>query len=198
MNFTKALDAISNTDKKIKELGEASRKLSLALAAIAEIENGASISVRLECTGKDDAAEMNIDEIIDGDKVAKLIIESLNIAATKNYLYLSGGTITRPETPKEDPAPKIKTPEKTKIETPEPPKIETPEPAPEPKQDPEKGKRVHHAVNRKKLADMYFKEGKTAKEIAAETGLGVSTVFKVLHELRAEKEKAAKECVSSK
>lgn len=214
MNFTKALDVISSTDRKIKKLNEASGKLSLAMAAIAEIENGASISVRLECTGKDDTAEMCIDGVVDVDKLTKIIVESLNITATKNYLYLSGGGNTigekkpqteipekgrlcppQPTTPKmPEKKPVFETPEAPKEEPqPEKPKPEEITKQPEPQQ--EKVTKARGKVNRDQLANLYFKQGKTAKEIVKETGLGESTVYKVLNELRAEKIKTAKECV---
>ena len=44
MNFTKALDLITKTDKQIKELGEARDKLQLSLAALAELSSGLSDS----------------------------------------------------------------------------------------------------------------------------------------------------------
>lgn len=54
--------------------------------------------------------------------------------------------------------------------------------------------RVKHTVDRKLLADMYFKQGKGCIQIARETGLVESTVFRHIADMKAEKLQAAKEC----
>lgn len=232
MNFTKALDLITKTDKQIKELGEARDKLQLSLAALAELDHGAKVVLRLDCkplNGQEERAEMCIDEIINGSDLAAYIYDALRHEARRNYLQLSyyqgeketesGEEIsTQPEKKKTDRTgtnipnqptiPKMPEKKKTEMEIPEKgsaasvpnsipnvpniipnqPKIETPE---EPK--PRK-KAAPGTVDKAKLADMYFKQGKSAKEIASETGWGKSTVFNYLAAIRAEKEKTAKEC----
>lgn len=204
MNFTKALDLITKTDKQIKELGEARDKLQLSLAALAELDHGAKVVLRLDCkplNGQEERAEMCIDEIINGSDLAAFIYDALRHEARRNYLQLSyyqGGEKESGEEISPEPKKKTETeiPEKTtgtnvplQPSVPRmPAKIETPE---EPK--PRK-KAAPGTVDKAKLADMYFKQGKSAKEIASETGWGKSTVFNYLAAIRAEKEKTAKEC----
>lgn len=201
MNFTKALDLITKTDKQIKELNEARDKLQLSLATLAELDHGAKVVLRLDCkplNGQEERAEMCIDEIINGSDLAAYIYDAIRHEARRNYLQLSyyqGGEKESGEEISPEPSPEPK--KKTETEIPEkgsaaiiptPAKIETPE---EPK--PRK-KAAPGTVDKAKLADMYFKQGKSAKEIASETGWGKSTVFNYLAAIRAEKEKTAKEC----
>ena len=213
MNFTKALDLITKTDKQIKELGEARDKLQLSLAALAELDHGAKVVLRLDCkplNGQEERAEMCIDEIINGSDLAAYIYDALRHEARRNYLQLSyyqGEKETESGeeiSPQPSPEPKKKTeteiPEKGSAASvpnsipngpniiPNQPEIETPE-EPKPRKRAAPG-----TVDKAKLADMYFKQGKSAKEIASETGWGKSTVFNYLAAIRAEKEKTAKEC----
>lgn len=186
MNFTKALDLIATTDRQILELKETSSKLQLSLAAIAELENGASIAVRITCpplSEKDESADMCVDSIVNFEKLAELVKSEIEETAKACYLKLTtfgkGEEMTETETP----APELEIPEAPaagpELETPEDPKTIAP----------------RQKVNRQEIADLYFKQGKSAKQIAQQTGLGESTVFKYLHEIKAEKEKAAKELV---
>lgn len=231
MNFTKALDLITKTDKQIKELGEARDKLQLSLAALAELDHGAKVVLRLDCkplNGQEERAEMCIDEIINGSDLAAYIYDALRHEARRNYLQLldsqggekeSGEEIspelekkktdrTGTNIPNQPTIPKMPEKKKTETEIPEKgsgagvpnsipnrpnsipnqPEIETPE-----ESKPRK-KAAPGTVDKAKLADMYFKQGKSAKEIASETGWGQSTVFNYLAAIRAEKEKTAKEC----
>ena len=182
MNFSKALDLISNTDKKIKDMREAQTKLQHSLAALAEIENGASLVVRLACkpiNEKEEEAEMSINELLNIGELTQNIRDALDHEARRNYLQLlayeqnreSGGNDPQLEIPEAE-ADGLETPERTR-----PGEI-----------------KVRHHVNKAELADLYFKQGKTVKEIVRETGLGENTIFKHIAAIKAEKEKTAKEC----
>ena len=210
MNFTKALDLITKTDKQIKELGEARDKLQLSLAALAELDHGAKVVLRLDCkplNGQEERAEMCIDEIINGSDLAAYIYDALRHEARRNYLQLSYYQGEKETESGEEISSQLEK-KKTEMETlekgsaasvpnsipnvpniiPNQPEIETPE-EPKPRKRAAPG-----TVDKAKLADMYFKQGKSAKEIASETGWGKSTVFNYLAAIRAEKEKTAKEC----
>lgn len=199
MNYTKALDLIADTDKKLKEMEAAQYKLRQALAALAEIENGAKINLRLLCpaTSQNTAAVLNIDGILDRAMLAEYIKSSLEAVAKLSYAALLQ---FHPEKipPEEDQEPGIRIPEELKakkLETPEKVQpMETPEePAEElPVKIIENGKKI---ANDKLIEKMYFKDGKSARKIAAETGLAESCVFNHLKKIKAEKETAAKECV---
>lgn len=199
MNYTKALDLIADTDKKLKEIEAAQYKLRGALAALAEIENGATINLRLICPATSTHAEavLNFDGILDRALLSDYIKSRLEAVAKLSYAALLE---FHPEKipPQEDQEPGIKIPEELKakkLETPEKVQTtETPEtPAEElPVKIIENG---HSTANDKLIEKMYFKDGKSARKIAAETGLAESCVFNHLKKIKAEKEKAAKECV---
>ena len=199
MNFAKALDLITETDNKITAMEEAKNKLRLALAAKAELDNGAKAKIMLICG--EGVAPMNIDELLTGNNFTAEVRQKIDEIALKQFLILSkhnnkGEGAIELETPK--PPAIVPELESLKLETPETPKaepvkkgIKIPDKIIDAKIKDEHGRAI---VNRKVLAQMYFKDGKGAKQIARETGLAESTVFRHLSEMKAEKEKAAKEC----
>lgn len=199
MNYTKALDLIADTDKKLKEMEAAQYKLRQALAALAEIENGATINLRLICPATSTHAEavLNIDGILDRALTVDYIKNKIEAVAKLSYAALLQ---FHPEKipPEEDQEPGIRIPEELKakkLETPE--KVQTME-TPETPAEELPVKIItngHSTANDKLIEKMYFKEGKSAKKIAAETGLAESCVYNHLNKIKAEKEKAAKECV---
>ena len=214
MNFSKALDLIAETDNKIKVMEEAKDKLRLALAAKAEFDNGAKAKIMLVCG--EGIAPMDIDGLLAGNNFTAEIKKRVDEIAIKYYLKLQnhniyGGTgHTKIETPEPQKLPEI-------IPEPEPPKMETQEAAPEEKaptptfetpeskapreeqhgiEIPEQFAEIKRKkINDKVIAELYYKQSKTVKEIVLETGYGESTVFKHLSNMKAAKEKAAKECV---
>lgn len=201
MNYTKALDLIADTDKKLKEMEAAQYKLRQALAALAEIENGATINLRLICPATSTHAEavLNFDGILDRALLSDYIKSRLEAVAKLSYAALlqfhpekippeeSGEAETGIRIPEELKAKKLETPEAPQaLETPETPAEEFPVKIIE---------NGHKVANTKLIEKLYFKDGKTGKQIAAETGLAESCVFNHLKKLRAEKEAAAKECV---
>lgn len=192
MNFTKALDLLSDTEKRMKEIEVAQRNLRNALAAISEIDNGAKASLVLKCDGG--ASDMYIGNLFDEKSLTANVKDRLEMVARTNFeILLSFKPIERTDTSEND-VPEVKIPEELakKKEQREDPEAIAPEPATVAKLVGKNGKAV---VNDSLLDRMYFKEGKSAKTIARETGLSESAVFNHIAKIRAAKEKAAKECV---
>ena len=202
MMFTKALDLLTETEKKVKEVENAQFKLRMALAAIAEIEKGAQASLRLlvpDASGQG-FAQMDIDGVLESDLLTDYVRERLEATAKFSYMTLLGFKGDPEAIAAEDKENEVKIPDRLKKD-PELPKVltlETPETVPAELPDLPAKIRGEHGklvVNEKLLSKLYFKDGKSAKQIAAETGLAESCVFNHLKKLRAEKEQAAKECV---
>lgn len=197
MNFSKALDLITETDNKITAMEEAKDKLRLALAVKAELDNGAKAKIMLVCG--EGVTPMDIDGLLARNNFTAEIKKRVDEIAIKYYLKLQNYNIcggighTELETPERQKLPEvIPEPESPKMETPEAAKeIKIPERIIDGKIKDEHGRAI---VNRKVLGQMYFKDGKSAKQIARETGLAESTVFRHLAAMKAEKEQAAKEC----
>lgn len=191
INFTKALDLLSDTEKRMKDIDVAQRKLRNALAAISEIDNGAKACLVLKCDGG--ASDMYIGNLFDEKSLTAYVKDRLEMVARENFeILLSFKPVQRDTS--EDEIPEVKIPEELakKKEQREDPEPKTPEPATVAKMIGKNGKAV---VNDTLLDRMYFKEGKSAKNIARETGLSESAVFNHIAKIRAAKEKAAKECV---
>ena len=201
MNFTKALDLLMESEKRVKEVEAAQYKLRMSLSAIAEIEKGARASLRLIVpAGDNNDAIMNIDGVLESDLLTDYVRERLEATAKFSYMTLLGFKGDPEAKAAEDKENEVKIPDRLKKD-PELPKVltlETPETVPAELPDLPAKIRGEHGklvVNEKLLEKMYFKDGKSAKQIAAETGLAESCVFNHLKKLRAEKEQAAKECV---
>ena len=193
MNFTKAIDLMTDTEKKMKEIDAALHMLRNSLAAIAELDNGAKADLILECNGV--AEPMHIGNLMDENVLTAYVKDRLEIVARMNFeTLLCFKPEARIETP-EDELPPLKIPEelqKKKEQREEPIETEEPEQASVPKVIGRNGKPV---INDVLLERLYFKEGKTGLQIVKETGLSESAVFNHLAKLRAAKEQAAKECV---
>ena len=199
MMFTKALDLLTETEKKVKEVENAQFKLRMALAAIAEIEKGAQASLRLlvpDASGQG-FAQMDIDGVLESDLLTGYVKERLEKTAKLSYMTLLNFNGEESKTVAAEAKPDAVTiPDRLKKD-PEPPKVltlETPETVPEdqPGKIIENGRKVANVALIEKL---YFKDGKSARQIAAELELAESCVFNHLKKLKAEKEQAAKECV---
>lgn len=190
MNFTKAIDLMTDTEKRMKEIDVALHRLRNSLAAIAELDNGAKADMILKCDGVTEP--MHIGNLIDEKTLTEYIRDRLEVVARTNFEKL---LCFRPEknveVQEEDLLP-LKIPEELarKKEQREEP-VETEEPEQMPKLIGRNGKQV---VNDALIARMYFKDGKSGKQIAAEIGLSESAVFNHLAKIRAAKEQAAKEC----
>ena len=172
MDLSKVLDTIQAADCKIKEINGELQKLRLSVTALDELENGGRIEIAVY--SKDDSI-LRFTEIFDAAEFEKYATETLVDTAKQSKARLMKAIgVSDPD--QEDTTVKELTEltaskKSTVIE--------------------------RHKVDRRLLSELYFKQGKAAKEIAKETGLGESTVFKHISEMKAEKETAAKECVSS-
>jgi hypothetical protein len=200
MNMTKALDLMTDTEQRMKEIDAALHELRNSLAAIAELDNGARADLVLKCDGG--ASEMYIGNLIGVTELTAFVKDRIEILARSNFEKLLGFKPVK-QTEAEEPA-EVKIPEelmKKKPETEEDPAEDLPEikyvddepeQAPVPKVIGRNGKAV---VNDVLIDRLYFKEGKSAKSIAQETGLSESAVFNHISKIRAAKLKTAKECV---
>lgn len=188
MSYSKALDILTEADRKITELTKARDRLQLTLAALSEIENGAVVFVSLNCkpnNEEENPAQMCIDMLIDPKKAEAFIRAELEENVKRLYMSL---LMQEKAAAAEAPEATAPAPEKAVVK----PKAEIPEKITEAPKC-EITKRLK--VDRAKLNELFFKQGKSAEQIAQETGLGVSTVFKHIKILKAEKEQAAKELV---
>ena len=176
---------------KLKELQEGMNILSTAMAAKELMDVVGNVSISVFASAGLGGADTCLNELWEYDKDAlkDMVMRQIERQITRGKALLaSTGCFSevREAMPEEE-APVIK----------EEPK---PEPEPEPFQTdaeiPERLEkaRVKHTVDRKLLEEMYFRQGKGCKKIARETGLAESTVFRHIAEMKAEKEKAAKEC----
>ena len=200
MNMTKALDLMTDTEQRMKEIDAALHELRNSLAAIAELDNGARADLVLKCDGG--ASEMYIGNLIGVTELTAFVKDRIEILARSNFEKLLGFKPVK-QTETDEPA-EVKIPEelmKKKPETEEDPAEDLPEikyvddepeQAPVPKVIGRNGKAV---VNDVLIDRLYFKEGKSAKSIALETGLSESAVFNHIAKIRAAKLKTAKECV---
>lgn len=197
MNFTKAIDLMTDTEKRMKEIDAALHDLRNALAAIAELDNGAKADMILKCNGLTEP--VHIGNLMDEGLLTKYVRDRLELVARSNFEKL---LYFRPEEKsdiQEEEMPPLKIPDELarKKEQREEPSENLPveaiahEVEPMPKVIGKNGKAI---VNDALIARMYFKDGKSGKQIAAETGLSESAVFNHLAKIRAAKEQAAKEC----
>lgn len=180
MNVTEAMDLLSDSRNQIKEMNDTMHRLQEALVAIAEMDNGAVPKFSLMCDGG--GAEMVVSDYIDKQALTKYVRDQLEIMARANFEKLLSFK----------PVPKIETPEDEVPEPKIPEELQRKKPIPEATLTGKNGKPI---VNDELISKMYFKDGKSGKQIAAETGLSESAVFNHLAKLKAAKETAAKECV---
>ena len=86
MDNTKELNLIKLAEERAKALTKAASKLKLILSALEELEDGASVSLRLDC-GK--GAEMNVDGALNREATTKHFKSILEEAARRQFVTLA-------------------------------------------------------------------------------------------------------------
>lgn len=106
MNYAKELDLISKAEERAQTLKKAAGRLKIMLAALEEINQGAQVSLKVDC-GK--GAEMSLDGVFNGDGLTKHFEGMLLENARRQYIQLA-------KIYGEDTGTRIETPEKIKTE----------------------------------------------------------------------------------
>ena len=193
MNTTKAMELIKETDEKVKKITETRTKLNFALVILEEINKlesppdviGKFANFTMDAYEGDILNPINVESLFNPGELEELVRTRAESVATQKYmelLTLTGETVVP-----------VKESEAA-LEVPEPvsPKLETPESG-----SVENGIIIprNMKIDDDKIEELYFKQGKGAKEIAQLLGIGYSTVRKHVNEIQQAKEKLAKECV---
>lgn len=173
---------------KLKELQEGLNMLTTAQAAREVLEMVSNASISIFVTTGTSGSSVCLNDLWEYDKedLKKIVERQIERQITRGKTLLaSTGCFSEVK----EALPKVEDPEPVEVSEPKP--LETDAAIP----DRLEKARVKHTVDRKQLADMYFKQGKGCIQIARETGLAESTVFRHIADMKAEKEQAAKECV---
>ena len=184
MNYSKAMDVMRATEKKVKSLETANKDMLFALNVLGELEKlknaECPISIYINIPTGTTEAGLRIDQLFNPMTVISLIKAQAETVAKKSYekLMILNGQAD----------------DLTKEETEEEPEEE---PKEEPKEELKERKPVVH-VDNEVIEDLYFNKGYTVNQIVEATGYGMSSVYKHIQNLQAEKRRAAKECARQK
>lgn len=86
MDYKKELDLIKMAEDRAQQLSKAAGKLKLTLAALEELEDGAQLTLRIDCG---EGAEMNIDRALNREGITKHFKGILEEAARRQFVTLA-------------------------------------------------------------------------------------------------------------
>lgn len=187
MNITNAIDLMTDTEKRMKEIDAALHELRNSLAAIAELDNGARADLVLKCDGG--ASEMYIGNLIGVTELTVFVKDRIEMLARSNFEKLLGFKPVEHVEAKE--AVEVNIPEELmKKKEPEAVVKKASEIITETAPTKKTSKDI---VSDLTLRQEYFKHGRTVKEIAEQYNVGVHGLYKRIEKMQQEMKTAAKE-----